>query len=120
MTQTQTQNSIMVINTYKHGTAWVFDDERVGLVKEPFVGGADTLIEAHDFNRSGKVTITFSGIPFPDRNVKLVIMNTVEEGEGGTTYFCPEVNHTVWLCPALLKYFTKPPKVIYAKLSQNS
>jgi len=38
-------NAIMVIYPYKHQGVWVFDDEIVGLVQEPFVSGADEIIE---------------------------------------------------------------------------
>jgi hypothetical protein len=38
-------NSIFVIKPYKWEGLWVFDDPNVGLVKEPFVGGADTMID---------------------------------------------------------------------------
>ncbi len=38
-------NSIFVIKPYKWEGLWVFDDANVGLVKEPFVGGADTMID---------------------------------------------------------------------------
>ena len=39
------KNSIFVIKPYKWNGMWVFDDERVGLDKEPFVAGADTMID---------------------------------------------------------------------------
>jgi hypothetical protein len=38
-------NAINVITPYKHHGMWVFDDPRVGLVQEPFVAGADTMID---------------------------------------------------------------------------
>ena len=38
-------NSIFVIKPYKWEGFWVFDDPSVGLVKEPFVGGADSIID---------------------------------------------------------------------------
>ncbi len=38
-------NSINVIAPYKHLGMWIFDDERVGLVKEPFVAGADAMMD---------------------------------------------------------------------------
>ena len=47
------KNSIFVIKPYKWNGMWVFDDERVGLDKEPFVAGADTMI---DGNRHAKGT----------------------------------------------------------------
>lgn len=38
-------NAIRAIYPYKDSGLWVFDDERVGLDKEPFIAGADTLID---------------------------------------------------------------------------
>ncbi len=38
-------NSIMVIHPYKYEGMWVFDDQTVGLIQEPFVSGADEIIE---------------------------------------------------------------------------
>ena len=39
-------NTLNVIVPYKWEGMWVFDDPRVGLSKEPFVSGADDMIEA--------------------------------------------------------------------------
>jgi hypothetical protein len=38
-------NAINFIIPYRHEGMWVFDDPRVGLAKEPFVSGADTMID---------------------------------------------------------------------------
>ncbi|PYI43113.1 MAG: hypothetical protein DMC57_04935, partial [Verrucomicrobia bacterium] len=38
-------NSLMVIVPYKYEGLWVFDDAAVGLSKEPFIAGIDTLID---------------------------------------------------------------------------
>ena len=38
-------NALMVIFPYKYHDMWVFDDEDVGLNKEPFISGADTVID---------------------------------------------------------------------------
>jgi hypothetical protein len=38
-------NAINVISPYRYLGMWVFDDPRVGLVQEPFVAGADTMID---------------------------------------------------------------------------
>ncbi len=51
-------NVINVIEPYRHLDMWVFDDPRVGLAKEPFVGGADTMID--------RVT---AGLPMPRRDL---------------------------------------------------
>ncbi|WP_299624292.1 hypothetical protein [Pelagibius sp.] len=38
-------NALRVIHPYKTEGVWVFEDEAVGLVQEPFVSGADTVID---------------------------------------------------------------------------
>jgi hypothetical protein len=38
-------NTIGVIAPYKYEGMWVFDDPRVGLSREPFVAGIDTMID---------------------------------------------------------------------------
>ena len=38
-------NTVNVIAPYKHLGMWVFDDPRVGLSQEPFVSGADAMID---------------------------------------------------------------------------
>ncbi len=109
------KNSIMTIHAYKYFGQWVFDDDKVGLDKEAFVGGADTLLDKFD-NGSGKLTIVFSAIAFPGHEISLKLIETIDNGESGSTYFCPELTHTAWFCPALLKYMSPPPKFIFAKL----
>lgn len=38
-------NTLSAICPYKYQGDWVFGDEKVGLVQEPFVSGADAIIE---------------------------------------------------------------------------
>jgi len=38
-------NTINIIQPYKYLTMWVFDDEKVDLIQEPFISGADEIIE---------------------------------------------------------------------------
>lgn len=38
-------NSIIAIHPYMYQGLWVFDDPAVGLVQEPFVSGADDIID---------------------------------------------------------------------------
>jgi hypothetical protein len=44
------RDSIFVIRPYKWEGVWVFDDPAVGLAREPFVGGADTMIASRSGN----------------------------------------------------------------------
>lgn len=80
------KNSIFVIKPYKWEGMWVFDDAKVGLVREPFVGGADTMIDvatAHIPNASQGFVAVFSAGYFPD--AKIVLEWVREEGGGNVT-----------------------------------
>ena len=107
-------NSIFTIDIYKEGNTWVFDDERVGLVKEPFVAGADTFIDL--FAKGNKqIQAIFSTIPFPGFDAKIDLVDRSQNNMTGTTYTCKELNHDLWLCPALNLYYPESPEVIYVK-----
>ena len=60
-------NAIIAIHPYKSGGVWLFDDPGVGLVREPFVSGADDIIERMvvglDHPEDG-FTLLFSADPF--------------------------------------------------------
>jgi len=109
-------NSILVIHPYKYEGVWVFDDPKVGLVQEPFVSGADTIIDKMVEsipNAEKGVTILFSGQPFPGGQYEFVWRR---EEMGGNWYFSPQFGIEGWLCPALFKYFDQTPLRIYAQV----
>ena len=111
-------NSIFVIKPYKFQTTWVFDDPAVGLVKEPFVGGADTIIDVatgHIPNADRGFLAVFSASPFHDHQI--VLERTREEGDG-TIYRWPEKGMEGWLCPALLRYFPEAPEKLYVQVKE--
>ncbi len=102
-------NSIVAIHPYKDGGLWVFDDDRVGLVREPFVSGADRIIDqlSRDIpNAHGGFTILFSAAPFPGGQYQF---EWRREDSGGNWYFSPDAGIEGWLCPALFKYFDAAP-----------
>jgi hypothetical protein len=109
-------NSISVIAPYKYEGMWVFDDARVGLIQEPFVGGADTMIDAmvQDIpDADSGFRIVFSSSAFPGHQYKL---NWVRSETSGNVYKCDELSQEGWLCPALFKYFSAAPQEIYLKV----
>jgi len=110
-------NQINVINPYKYHGQWVFDDESKGLDKEPFVAGADTLIDTLTGGLTDSCQIIFSKDAFPTANF---VVDKVDAGPaGGTNYKYNAVNnttHKLWLCPALLKYFSNPPNNIHFQI----
>jgi len=108
-------NSIQMIHPYSHEGMWVFDDAAVGLVKEPFVSGADLIIDrlAEQVpDASNGFILIFSELPFPGHQVSL---EWLHEECGGNVYRCNELDMVGWLCPALLQYFNEPPKQIHAE-----
>ena len=105
---------------------WVFDDERVGLDKEPFVAGADTMIDtALEMkgiqNADDGFLLIFSEHPFPDAALEI---SWDREESGGNTYlgrFEQDGEETVlegWLCPALNLYYPEAPDKLHVQLRE--
>ena len=109
-------NSLLVIHPYKVEGVWVFDDPRVGLVQEPFVAGADVIldrmVEAIPDAESG-VTVYFSAQPFPGSQHEF---QWRREESDGNWYYSPEYDLEGWLCPALFKYFQQAPDRLYVQV----
>ena len=108
-------NSLMVISPYKHQGMWVFDDPSVGLNKEPFIAGIDTMIDkmtANIPNAQKGFRAVFSGEPFPGYTEKIEWRRSES---GGNWYYSDHYKMEGWLCPALFKYFPTAPKAIYVK-----
>ncbi len=108
-------NSIMVIFPYRHNQTWVFDDERMGLVQEPFVSGVPEMIELlirEIPNIDEGFKLLFSASPFPGYQAELTWLR---EEYNGNWYSWSQNNMEGWLCPALLKYFNQPPEKIYCR-----
>src|SRR3954462_5647561 len=101
----KTMNSLMVIAPYKHQGMWVFDDPTVGLNKEPFIAGIDTLIDKATANIADPqhgFRAIFSATQFPGAKFKLEWRRA---DSGGNWYYSPEFQQEGWLCPPLFKYF---------------
>ena len=111
-------NTIMVIKPYWHSGTWVFDDDAVGLVREPFVAGVPEMIDrlVRDIpNARAGFRLLFSATPFPGCQAAFT---RVREDLGGTWYRSEVAGDPPmegWLCPALFKYFDEAPPTIYAK-----
>ena len=107
-------NSIIVLQPYVDRDAgwWAFDDERTGLVAEPFVAGIsemiDVLVENIPDAKDG-FNLIFSKTPFPkSRQLKLMA-----EEDSGAWYRDVETRLGGWLCPALFLYFDIAPEQVY-------
>ncbi|PTX99862.1 hypothetical protein DB346_18810 [Verrucomicrobia bacterium LW23] len=112
-------NSINIIAPYKYEGVWVFDDPKVGLVREPFVMGIDEMIDAatEAYPDADKgFTIIFAARPFPGYSFKLEWRRPEYDGNW---YYCEALNMEGWLCPALQRYFEKPPTEIYVRAQEK-
>ncbi len=112
-------NVLMVIEPYWYQDTWVFDDESVGLDKEPFVQGVpemiDDLVKDIPNARSG-FRLIFSSLPFAGYQIELI---WVREEYGGHWYRVKNQSAEGWLCPALFKYFETTPESIYIKAESS-
>lgn len=109
-------NSIFVIKPYKWEGLWVFDDPRVGLDKEPFIAGADTMIDVATAgipNAEQGFLALFSATEFPGHQIAL---EWVKEYALGNVYRWEEKGMEGWLCPALLRYFPEPPRILFIQV----
>ena len=109
-------NSLFVIAPYKHEGFWVFDDPRVGLAQEPFVSGADDIIDILTEDLPDAETgfrLIFSPEPFPGFQAKFIWSRPEF---AGNWYSWPERKIEGWLCPALFKYFETAPPEIYVQV----
>ncbi len=113
-------NAIMAIHPYKHEGLWVFDDEKAGLTREPFVEGTDKVIDCmvDDIpDASSGFTLLFSAVPFPSHQITF---EWRREEADGNWYYCPDLALEGWLCPALFKYFERAPERIYAQFKKKA
>jgi hypothetical protein len=109
------ENSLFVLRPYQFEGTWVFDDERVGLVREPFVLGIDLMIDRLTEkipNAERGFRLLFSPRPYPGYGA---ILEWRREESGGNWYYSPTYDMEGWLCPALFKYFEKAPLELYAR-----
>ncbi|HEX2114366.1 MAG TPA: DUF6717 family protein [Alphaproteobacteria bacterium] len=109
-------NAINVIAPYRNHGMWVFDDPRTGLVQEPFVAGADTMIDrvtAGIPDAECGFIMVFSASPFPGHQYRLEWRRS--EG-GGNWYYSPQLDLEGWLCPALFRYFAEAPRELFVQI----
>lgn len=108
-------NAISVIFPYREQHTWVFDDEKVGLVREPFVQGVPAMIDALVAGIPDAETgfrLLFSATPFPGYQAEMLWLR---EEYGGNWYRWESKNMEGWLCPAMFKYFAAAPHKFYCK-----
>lgn len=110
-------NSLCVIAPYRLNGTWVFDDPAAGLSREPFVSGADAILDTLTKDLPGaesEFRLTFSRDNFPGATAHF----KRERAEfGGHWYSWDGEPREGWLCPALFRYFESAPPELHAQVA---
>jgi hypothetical protein len=107
-------NAIHTILCYWTGSTWAFDDAARGIIREPFVSGADSILTLAALRagvqdpRTNGFTLTFSEQPFP--GFQACAARGLPEHSG---FWYTSMGVDGWLCPALFKFFEAAPLHIY-------
>jgi hypothetical protein len=113
-------NAMLRIAPYWHHGTWAFDDDAHGLLAEPFVCGAEKMID-HVVVRAGidlraarqrGMRLTFSTRTFPGVHA---VAHRVRPEAGGTWYHFGAPAMEGWLCPAMFHYFAEAPEEIHIR-----
>ena len=114
-------NSLNAIMPFKRHGLWVFNDKAKKLEFEPFVCGADTMIDrvtATIPKAENGFWLLFSASGFPDAQFHL---EWEQPGDGGGNWYTEKsLDMRCWLCPALLKYFDTAPKEIWVQVKART
>ncbi|MGA2499156.1 MAG: DUF6717 family protein [Tepidisphaeraceae bacterium] len=108
-------NALLVIEPYRSGSVWRFDEPALHLKGEPFVQGIPAMIDKMVAGIPGSdksVRLIFSQRPFPGSQFRLDLRR---EQDGGNWYYNEQFNMEGWLCPALFKFFPRAPRHIYVR-----
>jgi hypothetical protein len=109
-------NTLFRILIRRQDELWVYDDASFGVREQPFVFGADLILDkmAAKFEGAGDgLNLVFSSIPFPGSEFCLEF---VREETQGFVYRWVDHNLQGWMSPSLRNYFPDPPPKIYLQL----
>ena len=129
-------SGLMTIQPYWHEGSWVFDDEYVGLEKEPlegrFEGELGALMELErvlvegEGGLSGMINYLVKDIPNAREGFLLLLssqpfagyqaeLTRLRKELGGWTYKAKDYGVEPWLPSTLLGYFETTPELLYVK-----
>jgi hypothetical protein len=97
-------NALLVIEPYRAGHQWRFDEPLLHLKAEPFVRGIPEMID--------KMSANIPGYEYR--------LDRLREEDGGNWYFSDAYQVQGWLCPALFKFFPRAPSHIYVRAEEAS
>ena len=107
---------VLVLEPYREHGTWVFDDSTAGLVREPFVGEVNAMLDQLAAPIAGAeqgFRLLFAVEPFEGRQASFtwVRADPVE----GNWYRSDEPGEEGWLCPALFCYFPAAPPKLFVR-----
>lgn len=89
---------------------WAFDDKERGILREPFVGETNRIID-FILGNSNNTTLLFSATDFPEAH-KAELIGLSDEN-GGAWYKLNDIEG--WLCPTLFAFFETAPQTLFVK-----
>lgn len=100
------------INPYLDGHLWMFDDPKVGLLREGLRRGTpEVLVRACELR--GMEPVGFVAAFSVTNFVPMHRLDLLGPLWHGTEYHWDDQQMTCWFCPALLRYFSVPPQELY-------
>jgi len=108
-------NAMLIIEPYRTGTTWAFDEPLLHLKREPFVEGIPEIIDKLAGGIPGsdkRVRLLFSQHSFPGAQIRL---DWRREQDGGNWYYNDDYKMEGWLCPSLFKFFARAPRHLYVR-----
>lgn len=98
------------IDPYLEDGSWYFDDPKVGLVHEPLTDGVPELLALICDGEPERCRLLFH-----DTKIGQPMITLVRDGSylGSSVYHDPVTKQECLLCPALLRYFSQAPEVMY-------
>ena len=126
---------LYIVVPYRHPETpniWVFDDDMRGLLREPFVGEANTMLDyaAEKLKAQNRLILFFAEekhrLP-PDwmyHNIVADLVLKLGDDAVGATYDLTLSDGKrftdVWFCPALLEYYSEPPEHFAAMVTPDA
>lgn len=104
---------VLVLQPYREKGSWLFDDPTTGLLREPFVGDINAMLDRlsatiPDAQRGFRLLFSLQPFEGQQTTFSWVRADPVE----GNWYRADETGAEGWMCPALFCYFpVAPPKL---------
>ena len=109
-------NTLFRILIRRQDELWVYDDATFEVKGQPFVFGADLILDKMVAGVDGvqdRVNVLFSAIPFPGSEHCIEFVRQETEG---FVYRWEDEKLQGWVSPSLRNYFPDPPSKIYLQL----